>query len=60
MFDAEQEQNFEPKKQEILEKLAFFGSGNNSKLAKDALVLEGFKVMPYGMQFSDTYRFKWV
>jgi hypothetical protein len=43
-----------------LEKLAFFGSGNNSKLAKDALVLEGFKVMPYGMQFSDTYRFKWV
>ena len=44
----------------MLEKLAFFGSGNNPKLAKDALIDQGYKVMPYGMQFSDTYRFKWV
>lgn len=56
--DGEEESKEQPKK--ILEKLAFFGAGNNPKLAKDALIDQGFKVMPYGMQFSDTYRFKWV
>jgi hypothetical protein len=43
-----------------LEKLSFFGAGNNSKLAKDTLVNLGFQVMPHGMQFNEKYRFKWV
>lgn len=48
------------KELKCFEKLAFFGGGNNPGLAKDALIDQGFKVMPHGMQFSDTYRFKWV
>lgn len=40
--------------------MCFVGCGNNPKLAKDALVLSGFKEMPKGMQFSDKFRFKWT
>jgi hypothetical protein len=44
----------------VVEKLAYFGQGNNPKLARDACIEMGFKVMTHGMQFSDNYRFKWV
>jgi hypothetical protein len=36
------------------------GLGNNPRLARDALLMKGFKELTKGMQFSDKYRFKWT
>lgn len=47
MFDADSDE--ESKEMPILDKLAFFGTGNNPKLAKEACIDLGFKVMPHGM-----------
>jgi hypothetical protein len=49
MLDADEDGSDEFKIQPILENLAYFGPGNNPKLAKDALIEVGFKVLPHGM-----------
>ena len=50
MLDADEEENSEESKiQPLLENLAYFGPGNNPKLAKDSLIELGFKVLPHGM-----------
>ena len=45
---------------EPLPKNCFIGIGNNPRLAKDALIQQGYQCMARGTQFSDKYRFKWV
>jgi len=63
MFDADGEvDDTEEKKTTAPESklLCFIGSGNNPTLPKEVLIEKGFQVMPRGMQFSDTYRFKWT
>jgi hypothetical protein len=49
MLDAENEQQEETKERPPLDTLAFIGSGNNSKLAKDSLIEQGFQMMTHGM-----------
>jgi hypothetical protein len=51
VFDEDQDavDQEEQKDQQLLDKLAFFGAGNNPQLAKDALIDLGFKVMQKGM-----------
>ena len=49
-FDCDQDgEQEESKELPLIEKLAFFGNGNNPSLAKNALIDYGFKVMPHGM-----------